>query len=285
MKKVVLLNAISCTEEVKQHIKKAFQHEDYELIESQYAGHLTQAARTYNNSVLFSVGGDGTLLEVINGAAETDNSVFVVPAGSGNDFCKMLTKEKDYKKVLSDIKSYSIKQLDCGRADDTYFANIASVGYDAEIVKNASKFKKIPLLRKISYIISIFYTLFTYKPLKLKITIDGQVFEQEFLLAAFANGQFYGGGVHVAPTAETDDGYFDVYLADAMSKTRIIAILPKLLNGSHIHHKAVKVIRAKEITIESDSPFLLNLDGELSETTSSHIKIIEKGARFFCQTT
>ncbi|MBE6896603.1 MAG: diacylglycerol kinase family lipid kinase [Ruminococcaceae bacterium] len=285
-KKVFLINSFACSDKIdniKESIKKAMAGEEYEIIESQKPGHISEAVKSYSNSTVFSVGGDGTLLETVNGAAQTDNEIFVVPAGSGNDFCRVLTDERDYQKVLLDIKAYSPKTVDCGKAGNTYFANIASVGYDAEIVKNASKFKDKPLLRKFSYILSIFYTLFTFKPLKLKLTIDGVVYEQKFLLAAFANGQYYGGGIHIAPTAIIDDGYLDVYLADAMNKFQILMILPKLLNGSHVNHPKVKIIKAKKIEVSSESPFLLNLDGDLSDCCGTEISIIENGITYYCK--
>ena len=286
MKKIFLINSFACSdkiENVKESIKKAMDGEEYEIIESQKPWHITEIVKQYSNSIIFSVGGDGTLLETVNGAAETDNKVFVIPAGSGNDFCRILTDERDYLKILSDINSYNEKTVDCGKAGNTYFANIASVGYDAEIVKNAAKFKNKPVLRKFSYILSIFYTLFTFKPLHLKLTIDGVEYDQNFLLAAFANGQYYGGGIHIAPTAIVDDGYLDVYLADAMNKLQILMILPKLLNGSHVNHPKVKVVRAKKIEVSSKTPFLLNLDGELSECSGTEIKIIENGITYYCK--
>ncbi|MBQ4628347.1 MAG: diacylglycerol kinase family lipid kinase [Clostridia bacterium] len=286
MKKVFLLNAFACADKIdilRESIKNAMDGEEYEIIESQKSGDLTAVAKELKGCTVFSVGGDGTLFEVINGAAESDNEVFVIPAGSGNDFCRLLTKERDYRKVLADCRSYSVRSSDCGKAGDTYFANIASVGYDAEIVKNSVKFKNIPILRKFSYIISIFYTLFAYKCLDLKITIDRVVYDQKFLLAAFANGEYYGGGVHIAPTAKIDDGYLDVYLADKMNFIQILMILPRLLNGSHVNHKKIKVIKAKNVEVTSKTPFLLNLDGELYESNGTSIKIIENGIKYYCK--
>ena len=72
-------------------------------------------------------------------------------------------------------------------------------------------------------------------------------------------------------------------LADAMNKLQIVMILPKLLNGSHVNHPKVKVVRAKKIEVSSETPFLLNLDGELSECSGTEIKIIENGITYYCK--
>lgn len=285
-KKVFLINSYSCgkkLDKVRNLIKSVMGNEEYETVESAYRGEITEVVKKFENCTVFSVGGDGTLLEVINGAAQTNNDIFVVPAGTGNDFCRILTDEKDYRKVLCDYRSYTVKQIDCGKAGETFFANIASVGYDAEIVKNSMKFRKIPVLKKISYIASLLYTVFTFKPIKPKLEIDGITYEKPLLLAAFANGEYYGGGIHIAPTAKKDDGYLDVYLCDAVSRLALIFILPKLLNGSHIKDKHVHIIKAKEIKLSSEKPLLLNLDGELGEVTEKTISVVEGGARFYCK--
>jgi YegS/Rv2252/BmrU family lipid kinase len=283
-KKVFLINSYSCRdklEEIRRLIKTIMGDEEYETVESEYKGQITEVVKNLKNCVLYSVGGDGTLVEVINGAAGSDNEIFVVPAGTGNDFCRMLTDEKDYKKVLQDHASYTAAATDCGKAGETYFANIASVGYDAEIVKNSLRFKKIPVLRKISYIASLIYTIFTYKPIKPRLEIDGEIIEKPLLLAAFANGEYYGGGIHIAPTAKIDDGCFDVYLCDSVKRLTLITLLPKLLNGSHVKDRHIHIIKAKEIKLSSETPLLLNLDGELEETTETTVSLIEGGAKFY----
>ena len=281
-KKVFLINSYSCRDkldEVKRLIETVMGDEEYDVIESTHSGHLTEVAKQYENCVLFPVGGDGTLLEVINGAAGTDNEIFVIPAG--NDFCRVLTDEKNYKKVLEDFRSYSADNVDFGKAGDTYFTNIASVGYDAEIVKNSLKFKQKPVLRKFSYLVSLIYTIFTFKPLKLHLEIDGTVYDKTLLLAAFANGQYYGNGIHIAPTATIDDGYLDVYLCDSVSRPKLILLLPKLLNGSHVKDKHMHIIKAKTVKISSETPILLNIDGELKEISETTVSIIEGGAKIY----
>lgn len=97
MKKVFLLNAFACADKIdilRESIKNAMDGEEYEIIESHKSGDLTAVAKELKGCTVFSVGGDGTLFEVINGAAESDNEVFVIPAGSGNDFCRLLTRER-----------------------------------------------------------------------------------------------------------------------------------------------------------------------------------------------
>ncbi|MBR5721436.1 MAG: diacylglycerol kinase family lipid kinase, partial [Clostridia bacterium] len=85
------------------------------------------------------------------------------------------------------------------------------------------------------------------------------------------------------PTAKIDDGYLDVYLCDAVSRLKLITLLPKLLNGSHVKDKHMHIIKAKEIKLSSEKPLLLNIDGELEEVTETSVSVVENGARFYCK--
>jgi len=282
VKKLFIVNPVSAKAKLDYAvdlIKKQpyFNSEEDEILFSEYAGHVTEIAVAHPDCEIYSVGGDGTFLEAVNGVKDTGCPVCFLPLGSGNDFIRSVSSLKDFDSVVNGLESSEKRVLDLGLIDDGCFANIASVGFDAEIVKNAQKFKNIPLLRKFSYILSIFYTLFTYKGIPPKMTVDGEVIEGGFLLVAVANGRFYGGGIEIAPTAVIDDGIFDVIYAPAMSRLKVLTILPRLLNGSHLNHKLVKRVLAKNVTIESDKEFLRNTDGDLKPTFRTDISIKPNG--------
>jgi len=282
VKKIFIINPVSAKAKLDyavENIKKQhyFNENEDEILFSEYAGHVTELAATHPDCEIYSVGGDGTFLEAVNGVKDTGAPVCFLPMGSGNDFIRSVSTANDFDSVLKGLENPTRKVLDLGLIDGGCFANIASVGFDAEIVKNAQKFKDIPVLRKFSYILSIFYTLFTYKGIPLKMTVDGKVIEGDFLLVAVANGQYYGGGIKIAPTAVVDDGLFDVIYAPAMSRLEVLTILPGLLNGSHLNHKKVVRIQAKNVTIESDTEFLRNTDGDLKPTTRTDISIKPNG--------
>ncbi len=282
MRKIFIINPASAKAKLEyavENIKKQsyFNEKEDEILFSEYAGNVAEIAAAHPDCEIYSVGGDGTFLESVNGVKDTGCPVCFMPMGSGNDFIRSVSSVNSFDGVVKGLESPKKKVLDLGLIDGGCFANIASVGFDAEIVKNAHKFKDIPLLRKFSYILSIFYTLFSYKGLKLKMTVDGEVIEGDFLLVAVANGQYYGGGIKIAPTAVVDDGLFDVIYAPAMSRLEVLAILPKLLNGSHLKHKKVKRVLAKNVVIESSEEFLRNTDGDLKPAKRTEISIKPSG--------
>ena len=282
MKKIFIINPVSAKAKLDyavEVIKKQpyFNENEDEILFSAYAGHVAELAAAHPDCEIYSVGGDGTFLEAVNGVKDTGCPVCFMPMGSGNDFIRSVSSVNGFDDVVKGLEKPMKKVLDLGLIDGGCFANIASVGFDAEIVKNAQRFKDIPVLRRFSYILSIFYTLFSYKGLPLKMTVDGQVIEGDFLLVAVANGQYYGGGIKIAPTAVVDDGLFDVVYAPAMSRLEVLTILPRLLNGSHLSHKKVNRILAKNVVIESDKEFLRNTDGDLAPAKRTEISIRENG--------
>ena len=110
---------------------------DYEIHYTTRGHEATEIAKRYKKekNIIYSVGGDGTLLEVLNGIIGSKNMLAVVPAGSGND----------YYRNIKDREELSFP-VDVGKVNDLYFLNCCSFGIDAEIGHNAGlmKEKKIP---------------------------------------------------------------------------------------------------------------------------------------------
>jgi diacylglycerol kinase (ATP) len=78
-----------------------------------------------------------------------------------------------------------------------------------------------------------------------------------------ANGQYFGGGMHVAPHARVDDGKFDVVIIDAMSRARSLTSMPSLYRGTHLNRPGVELRRATRVVIEAlDAPLLFDVEGE-----------------------
>lgn len=251
---------------------------DAEIRLTRGPGDAARIAGEYRNAILYAVGGDGTANEVMCGTVGTENTLCVVPAGSGNDFVRTLyrglpVKEQTAERILREVPGMEEQKIDCGKINGTYFMNIASVGFDAQVVKNSERFENIPGLRKISYILSIFYTIFHYRGADLEVETDGRRFRQKALLCCIANGRYYGGGVRIAPEANLSDGVFQTYLVDSMHPLRFLTLLPKLLRGTHTKIPCVKRIPARKITIRGQD-LLLNIDGELSRTDCVQIELL-----------
>lgn len=246
---------------------------DSEIRYTEKKAHAIDLAAQTDGTV-YAVGGDGTIREVAEGVVRAGNLMCVLPAGSGNDFVRSLyPKTCSFPKVLSAIPKMRESLIDYGETSHGVFVNIASVGFDAEVVRNSKRFQKIPFLRHISYILSIFYTIMSYRGMSMHVEIDGEVLDRDLLLLAVANGQYYGGGIRIAPDAELDDGLFDVYWIEKVSRLRFLTLLPHILDGSHVRLKQVRHFRARKIVFRSQTEFMLNLDGELLPTDHAEINV------------
>ncbi len=274
------------TEQMKALIQSSF-GKLAEIRLTERAGHATEIAREYVDSFIYAVGGDGTANEVMCGTVGSDNTLCVIPQGSGNDFVRTLyAKVKgrhDPKKILNALKEFYQRKIDCGRANQSFFMNIASVGFDAEVVRNSERYKNNPTLRRFSYILSMFYTIFHYHGTDLEGEIDGVPFRQKSLLFCIANGKYYGGGIKIAPEAVIDDGKLDAYLIESVPAWLFLSVMPLLAVGKHTGLRFVKHVRAEKIVIRGKD-LTLNLDGELSPTQEAVFEVLPGGLKILSPT-
>lgn len=269
MKYVFIINPASGKtdyDKIKQNIMKTLENENYEIYETKAPKEATEIASRFKNeenTIVYSVGGDGTLNEVVNGIAEGKCKLGIIPTGSGNDFYRTL-KEAQNENV----------RLDLGKVNGRYFINIASVGMDAETCNNANKIKSKIKLHS-SYYLALIHTFLTFKSKSLKLKIDKNVYAGDYIIAAICNGKYYGGGFKIAPVASFDDNHFDIYLVSKASKFKLIKILASLLKSEHEKYNEVRKYTGKNITITSENNLIVNIDGEITISKNIEIEMIE----------
>lgn len=252
---------------------------DYCIEVTKQEGHATEIARSYTQReacIVYAVGGDGTINEVVNGMVGSGSALAIVPAGSGNDFIRTIYPKCGDDDLINRLLKGKLESVDLVQINSKYFLNIASVGIDAEVVFNATQFKKIKYIKgDMAYIISIFKTLLNHKSRKLRVSIDGKITcDQKILLATIANGKFYGGGIPIAPDAIVNDARADIYLVEDLSLFKILWVLPKLFRAKHHEIKEVRIYRGQEVVIECDQLFKLNIDGEIVTTNQVEMKVV-----------
>lgn len=255
-------------------------HEYYIEI-TQYPGHATEITRQYTSEEkirVYSVGGDGTFNEIVNGLVGSNSSLAVIPSGSGNDFIKSVQYDLPAKDLLFHTVYGGTAPIDLAVVNERYFANIASFGFDAEVVYNAQKFKKNSLIPShLCYFASIIKTMCRFDNLHMKISLNNQVIDGKFLLIAVANGKYYGGGILPAPEAEIDDGLFDICLIGEKNFFDILTTLPKYVKGQHRTEPGVDFYKAREVRVVCDQEVPLNIDGEIVKVKEAVFRIIPGG--------
>lgn len=258
----------------------------YKIEVTKAPGHATDIAKEYikngKNLRIYAVGGDGTLNEVLQGVVGSDACLGIIPAGTGNDFIKSFCAIRDPLKLLPFLVHADAVPVDVCKMNDRYFLNIASAGFDADVVASTQHLKRLPLMKgKIAYIGGILLSLIRKKNIQATFVLDDEAIAMKsLLLAAFANGRFYGGGMSPAPDARPDDGFLDICLIEGMNRLKILMFFPRLIKGTHTKMREVTIRRCRSLTMESPQPVHVNADGELSQSTRVEIHLIPKGLKF-----
>ncbi len=261
----------------------------YEIYVTKSAGDGEKHVRLvskYNpdKTVLFvACGGDGTLNEVVNGAAGYSNAVVThYPCGSGNDFVRSFPERMEGFRDFARLLNGELRELDliacCGR----YSINICTVGLDARIAAMIPAMKKLPLVHgSWAYKLSILINFFRPLSQRCTITMNGVTEENDFVIAVAANGTHYGSGYNPIPEARPDDGVLEVLLVKKLSHLSLARILGKYKQGRYREVMQFCDRRSgTEIRIDSETPMAVNLDGEIIPNTSATMRLEPGAIRF-----
>ena len=277
------------TKEYTQKIKSACIPKglEYEITVSQAPGDCyriaREAAKTGEEVRLYACGGDGTLNEVGAAAAGFPNAaVTAFAGGSGNDFVKLF----DDPVAFSDLE----RLLDCEdvnfdliRCNEDISLNICSVGLDARIGTDVSRYKRLPLLSGFrAYAVSAVINIIKRISEHYVVEIDGEVFDGKQTLICACNGRFYGGGFNPVPDADPCDGLLDVLIIKKVSRLKVAQVIGKFKDGRYKElPKLVRHIQTDKLKIKCTRITPINLDGELRLGDVVDIRVADEKIRFF----
>ncbi len=222
------------------------------------------------NAAVLSLGGDGTLHEIVTACVNTPRTVGLLPAGSGDDFAFALGLERNnIQQALEVIKRGKIKTVDTATVNGEPFINAFGVGFDADVaygIYTAPKFLK----ERNAYFYSIFATLGRLENIPVKVTLDDkQVFNGPSLLVSIQNGPRTGGSFLFSPNAKVDDSLLDVVIAGKFGRLETLNILPKVLKGTHVNHPNIKILQGKTVRLEWARPRPGHMEGELLQPATT----------------
>lgn len=276
MKHIFILNGNRKADAFINTINDVMKGMDYEIVHTTSKDDNVTSKYINESNRIYCVGGDGLLNQVIQGMVNTNNELVLIPYGTGNDFHRYLSKEKDPRKVLINSLKLSSKPIDIALLNDRYYINTACFGLDSVIANNVHKGIKIPLISENkSYIISVIREIFKYKYRSITISINNKViYKDKMILCTINNGSYYGGGFLATPKAKLDDGYLDIFVVDHMCPLKIpymliLLITKKLSNQKQIHRYLAN-------TIDIDCNYSVNIDGDELKYDNYHIEVIPK---------
>lgn len=286
MKHIFILNPTSGKGVAKTFIQPIKDYCDqhqlvYKLIITEFAGHAKKIAHQYtakDDVCLYAVGGDGTLNEIINGINHFV-PLALIPAGTGNDYSKMLGgNANNPKEMIQSVIEGKMVYVDYASHNNLNFHNCCSMGLDAQINALAIKlFHKLPIPRKIVYGIAAFISVLNPQPFEITLQLKDRIIHKRALLIAIMNGKRYGGGFNATPLADIQDGLLDICIIEPVSIVELIYLLPKYFKGKHAHLKQVQMLQADTFALSVDHEIPTQTDGENSLETCLNFSIIKNG--------
>ena len=260
---------------------------DYRIAVSAAPGDCCRLAReaavTGEEYRIYACGGDGTLNEVVAGAAGFANvAVTAFSGGSGNDFTKLFD-DPDAFRDLERLLDADEETFDLIKCNDDYSLNICSVGLDARIGTDVANYKRLPLLSGFrAYALSTVINVIRGISEHYVVEVGGETIDGEQTMICVCNGRYYGGGFNPVPEADPTDGLLDVLVVTKVSRLKVAQVVGKYKDGKYAElPELVRYFKTDRVRIVCDKPSSISLDGELRTAQTVDIRLAEEKIRFF----
>lgn len=280
------------TEALVQKIKDTFTGADiaFDVQLTEGVGHAAKLARaaaeTGENLRIYACGGDGTLNEVVNGAAGHDNvAITNVPKGTGNDFLRIFGPRAH--DGFGDLAALSVgpeSELDLMDCNGTLGIGITCAGVDARIAADVHHYKGLPLVTGMGAYIAALIVNVLFKGIARPMKVDmGQMhLDEEITIVCVCSGRFYGGGFQPVPDAQPDDGILDMLIVPKVSRFTFFRMVGQYAKGryrelpQHIWYR-----KGTSITFSSEEEMVAVVDGEVLHDKSFTVCLSEQKVKFF----
>ncbi len=239
---------------------------------------------------LIVIGGDGTLNEAVNGilsqqfCSPDEITLGVIPVGTGNDWIKTFGIANNYKAAIKVILRGKTMWQDIGKitfpendsSGTSYFANMAGFGFDAMVAEKTNRLKDKGRKGVSLYLQALGSSFLNYQTGKIKITIDGQEFDDYVFSVSIGIGKFNGGGMMQAPGAVPDNGLFQVTIIREIGLFGILRNLAGLYSGEFVKDHRVSTYMASKISIHADKNISGEADGEILGDHKFEVEMLDQ---------
>ena len=272
-------------------VKPLFEAKGIELfvVETTFAGHAKELANQLNITEydgFIGIGGDGTLHEIINGMLSRHDGrkipIGIIPGGSGNSYMHDLQLTDPLKAVRAIINEKT-RALDTAKVEVNhiikYSNNMIGWGLVTDVGNQAEHFRWLGTNR---YTILSVVEVLRHKSRPATLIMDDKKIEDEFIFIIACNSIHVGKGMKMAPKARLDDGLIDlIVIRSGVSRTRLLQVLPKLFDGSHINEPELEYYQTSQFSLIPETDEILNIDGEIMGSTPIQVNVIPKAFEMF----
>jgi YegS/Rv2252/BmrU family lipid kinase len=253
---------------------------------------------------IVAIGGDGTVNEAVNGFFDDEGPIApdatfsYITSGTGGDFRKSFGIAPGPAAAIARLKHAETRLIDVGRVSCLtaagapivrHFINIASFGLSGQVVDSVNRARIAKLFGgRFAFAWHSAVDMLTYKDRVLRLRID-DAFDEIVSIStvAVANGQYFGGGMRVAPEAIPDDGLFDVIIMGSAVRKEAMANLKLLYTGEHVNLPHVRSIRGRKVMAvpvaeTKGRPVFIELDGESAGRLPTTVEILPRALNLRC---
>lgn len=242
-----------------------------QTVDSEHITRLARKAADDKLDAFFMAGGDGSLNRAIAGLVGSETALGVLPAGTSNVFAQELglpvlrwTRWMALEESARQLVKSMPYPVDVGICNDYPFLLWAGVGLDAFIVRRIEPRQRWEKhFSVVHYATSVVWHASFWHGMNLEVVADGETIRGHYLLALVSNVNLYAGGLfHLSPAAKLDDGLMDLWLFEGETVGDTVQMALELFAGRHVQSKSVRCIPFKELSLQSDSPLYMQMDGE-----------------------
>jgi YegS/Rv2252/BmrU family lipid kinase len=233
-------------------------------------GLARQAARA-GWPIVVAVGGDGTVNEVLNGLLESGGAAALgaVLTGRGRDTARNFGLPRDpaaaaRRLVEGRDRRVDVVALEWPDGARRFALGVAGAGFDAEVARRTAGRGGAG---GIAYFAAVITSLGAHRPLPVRVSADGTVWEGRATAVVVANGRYFGGGMRIAPDADPADGVLDLVVLGDLGRAELLCWLPSVYRGGHVRHPRVSIRRVRTVTIEAPTAMPVHVDGEAAGVT------------------
>lgn len=224
--------------------------------------------------LLVSIGGDGTLREVLDGQVDPCVPVAVLPGGTANVLALDLGLPRHVDGLLELIERGRVQPIDVADVDGHLSFLVTGVGFDGRVARELEARRRGPMT-KLAYVPAVVAALRGYRAPRLRVELDGERLDETFGLVLVSNIVHYGGCLELAG-GSLDDGRWQAYLfRDAsplgLARAGLRGLVASLPGGPSCTMHAVRRVR-----VECDEPVPVQVDGDARGTTPIELILRER---------
>lgn len=281
MKKAMLIinptsggeKALDYKEKLENKAKEYFEYVETKITEkAKDATAFAEEASKENYEAVIVFGGDGTVNEVISGIAEKEYipKLGIIPGGTGNLITKLLEISQDIDEAIDQLDFNKTNSIDIGKANKSYFGYIFSVGSLPEAIHNVEIEDKTKY-GVLAYAINTIKSVIKDEVFNIKIETENGSYEGEASQVLVLLSNYYA---DKKIFEENKDGYANILILKNASIISKLSLIPDLLKGDIVENDNIEYIKAKDITISSDTKLESDIDGDQSDDLPVKITVL-----------